>query len=104
RACVRLSGGALTISWRAGLFPRPVDPDAALLRNLLQGNASTRRAFRGGILRFVSAALIAGNVLSLHWLPYLGLDQEPDHRRDHFFLRNYPLILSRFGSVHSSRC
>src|SRR5207247_3615407 len=104
RPCARLAGGALEIFWRAGLLLRSLDPDAALLRDLSQGNASTCRSFRRSIFRFVSDAFAAGAVLSLDRLPHLRSDQEPDHRRDHFFLRNYTIILSRFGSVHSSRC
>ena len=54
-----------------------------------EGHAPARGSFGRRIFGFLSDAVIAGNVLSLHRLPRLGSDQEPDHRGGHFFLRDY---------------
>ena len=48
-------------------------------------------------------ALVFYLVLWIPTLLYFRFDEEPDHRRDHFFLRNHIIVLSRFGSVRSSR-
>ena len=61
-------------------------------------------AFSGSILRLLPDAVVPRNVLSFHWLSNIRADPEPDHRRDHFFLRNYAAVFSRSGSVHSAGC
>ncbi len=55
------------------------------------------------LVLWIPTASVVGNVLSFYRLPHFGSDQEPDHRRDCVFLRNYIVILPRAGAVHSPR-
>src|SRR5206468_4122597 len=59
--------------------------------------------FSRRLLGFVFDALAAWNVLSFRRLPRLGGDEEPDCCRDHLFLRDHAVILSRADSIHSAR-
>ncbi len=67
-------------------------------------NRPSRGAFRRCILGFVSDTFVAGNVLSFDWLSHVRSDEEPNHRGHYFFLRNYPVIFFRPGSVDTFGC
>jgi hypothetical protein len=52
------------------------------------------------VSRRVSDAVVARDVLSLGRLPRVGLNEEPDRRRDHFVLCDHASFLLRPALVH----
>jgi hypothetical protein len=61
-------------------------------------------AFCGSLLRLLSNAPVARNVLPFDWLSDIRSDPEPDHCSDHFLLRHYAAVFPGPGSIHSAGC
>src|SRR5204863_8384427 len=102
-AVARLAVGAVEVFWGAGVLRDPLGPDPALLLDFSENNKAAGGAFCRSILWFVSDAFAPGPVLSFHRLPDISADPKPDHRSNHFVLRNYAAVFSRPGAVHPAR-
>ena len=79
-------------------------PTPCLLRHLHRGDAQAGGELTGRICRLLSDAAYARDVLSVGRLLRLGPDEEPDHCRGHFILRDHALFLPGPGPVHPARC
>src|SRR5438128_1225214 len=77
-----------------------MDPDSALFLDLPADHQAARGHLVGSIFWFLPDASAPGHVLCVDRLLCFGADEKPDHRRDHFFLRDHAAVLSRPDAIH----